>query len=152
MFCLLYYLILPCFLRIAKRCFQRLSLQSCSGHSTRRSRNGSPSIGPPIFQDNQCQILLCCISEMPPPRLSHLTKNKNGIVVETRRNRPRIVRNRFVPVCGYRAGYLGLVWPSFRPTPGSKSMIPGRILKSFRGPFSSAEIGALKSVSRVNFR
>ncbi len=36
---------------------------------------------------------------------------------------------------------LGLVWPSFRPKSGSKSKISGRILKSFRGPFSSAEAG-----------
>ncbi len=34
---------------------------------------------------------------------------------------------------------LGLVWPSFRPTSGSKSKIPGRILKSFPGPFSGDE-------------
>ncbi len=34
---------------------------------------------------------------------------------------------------------VGLVWPSFRPKSGSKSQISGRILKSFRGPFSSAE-------------
>ena len=34
---------------------------------------------------------------------------------------------------------LGLVWPSFRPKSGSKSKIPGRILKCFRGLFSSAE-------------
>ncbi len=34
---------------------------------------------------------------------------------------------------------LGVVWPSFSPKSGSKSQISGRILKSFRGPFSSAE-------------
>ncbi len=34
---------------------------------------------------------------------------------------------------------LGLVWPSFRSKSGSKSKISGRILKSFRGLFSSAE-------------
>jgi hypothetical protein len=33
---------------------------------------------------------------------------KVRLVVETRRNRPRIVRNRCVPVCGHRAGYSGL--------------------------------------------
>ncbi len=36
-------------------------------------------------------------------------------------------------------GILGLVWPSFRPNSGSKSKISDRILKRFRGPFSSAE-------------
>ncbi len=32
-----------------------------------------------------------------------------------------------------------LVWPSVRPKSGSKSKMSGRILKSLRGPFSSAE-------------
>ncbi len=59
----------------------------------------------------------------------------------TPRNRPRIVRNLCVPVCGYRAGYFGLGWPSFRLNSGSKSKISGRILsKSFPGPFSSAKV------------
>ncbi len=35
-----------------------------------------------------------------------------------------------------------MVWPNFRPKSGSKSKIPGRILKIFRGPVSSAELGA----------
>ncbi len=35
---------------------------------------------------------------------------------------------------------LGLVWPSFCPNSGSKSQISGRILKSFRALFSSAEL------------
>ncbi len=34
---------------------------------------------------------------------------------------------------------LGLVWPNFSPNAGSKSQISGRILKSFRGHFDSAE-------------
>ncbi len=33
-----------------------------------------------------------------------------------------------MPVCGYRVGYLGLAWPSFRPKSGSKSKISGRVL------------------------
>ncbi len=37
---------------------------------------------------------------------------------------------------------LGLVWRRFRPNSGSESKIPSRILKYFRGPFSSAEICA----------
>ena len=41
-------------------------------------------------------------------RLSYLTVYKFRIVVETRRNRPRMFRDRWVPVCGYSAGYLGL--------------------------------------------
>ncbi len=36
---------------------------------------------------------------------------------------------------------LGLVLPIFRPKSGSKSKISGRILKSFRGPVVSAELG-----------
>jgi hypothetical protein len=35
---------------------------------------------------------------------------------------------------------LAMVWPSFRNNFGSKSKIFGRILKSFRGSFSSAEL------------
>ena len=61
-------------------------------------------------------------------RLSYLTVYKFRIVVETRRNRPRIVRTRCVTVCGYRAGYCGLglaqlsaqIWfeiEDFRPDP-----------------------------------
>ena len=41
-------------------------------------------------------------------RLSYLTVQKFRTVVETRRNRPRIVRTRCVPVCGHRAVYFGL--------------------------------------------
>ncbi len=40
---------------------------------------------------------------------------------------------------GTGPGILGLVWLRFRPQFGSTLKIPGRILKSFRGPFSSAE-------------
>ena len=39
-------------------------------------------------------------------------------------------------------GILGLVCLRFRPNSGSKSKIPGRILKSFRDPFSSADIAS----------
>ncbi len=48
--------------------------------------------------------ILCLLST----RLSYLTVNKFRTVVETRRNRARIVRNRCVPVCGHRAVYFGL--------------------------------------------
>ncbi len=41
-------------------------------------------------------------------RQSYLAVYKFRIVVETRRNRPKIVRNRCVPLCGYHAGYFGL--------------------------------------------
>ncbi len=41
-------------------------------------------------------------------QLSYLTVEKFRVVVETRRNRHRIVRNRGVSVCGYRAGSFGL--------------------------------------------
>jgi hypothetical protein len=40
---------------------------------------------------------------------------------------------------GIVPGILGLVWPSFKPKSGSKSKIPGRILKQILGSFSSAE-------------
>ncbi len=67
-----------------------------------------------------------------------ISQFKFRIVVERRRNRPRIVVCRVV---GTVPGILGLVWPSFRPKSGSKSKISGRILKSFRGPFISAVLG-----------
>ncbi len=38
----------------------------------------------------------------------------------------------------------GLVWPSFKSRPGPQSKISGRILKGFRGPFSSAELSFLR--------
>ena len=66
------------------------------------------------------------------------------IVVETRRNRHRIVRNRLCRFVGTVPDILGLVWPSFRPKSGSKSKISGRIPKHFRGPFRSADSGLLK--------
>jgi hypothetical protein len=74
------------------------------------------------------------------------------IAAETRRIGPEsfgLVVRRSV---GTVPDILGLVWPSFRPKSGSKSKISGRILKSVRGPFSSAESGALESVSRVRLR
>ncbi len=37
----------------------------------------------------------------------HITDSKFRIVVETHRNRPRIARNRCVPICGHRAGFVG---------------------------------------------
>ncbi len=81
--------------------------------------------------------------------LSYLAVDKFWIVVETRRNRPRIVVCRFV---GTVLGILGVVRFRFRPNSVSTSQISGRILQSFRGPFSSAELGALEPVFRVNFR
>ncbi len=47
-----------------------------------------------------------------------------------------IVVCRFV---GTGPDILGLVWPNFRPESGVKSRTYGRILKSCRGPCSSAE-------------
>ncbi len=43
---------------------------------------------------------------------------------------------------------LGLVWPRFRPKSDPKSKIPDRILKSVRGPFSSAESSATPAARR----
>ncbi len=36
-------------------------------------------------------------------------------------------------------GIWGLVWPSFRPEPGSKSKLSGRIRKRLPGPFGAGE-------------
>ncbi len=47
-----------------------------------------------------------CPTHPTGARLSFLALSKFRIVVETRRNRPSIVRNRRVPVCGHRAGYF----------------------------------------------
>jgi hypothetical protein len=69
---------------------------------------------------------------MNTTRLSYLTVLKFRIVVETRR--PRICRNRCVPVVGTMQDVLGFDWPSFRPKSGSKSSIPGQILKKRSGP------------------
>ncbi len=59
---------------------------------------------------------------------------------------PRELWKRQLAIPGARVRFVGtvpdnsgLVFPSFRPKSGSKSKIPGRILKSCRGPFSSAE-------------
>ncbi len=93
-----------------------------------------PTPKPPTFMAPK-------LGPRPWNRLSYLTIFVFRIVVETRRDRPRIARNRCVPVRGYRAGYFGLGLASFRSNPGSKSKISGRILNSFRGPFSSAEWG-----------
>jgi hypothetical protein len=41
---------------------------------------------------------------------------------------------------------LGLAWLSFRPKSVLKSKISGRILKSFRGHVSSAEMGSAKGL------
>ncbi len=65
-----------------------------------------------------------------PARLSYLTVETFRIVVETHRIRPRIVRDRCVPLTVL--DILDLVWASFRPN-------SGRTLNSFWGPFNSAE-------------
>ncbi len=48
-------------------------------------------------------------------------------------------------------GCFGGVWEVLGADLGPKSRIPGRIFTSFRGPFSSAEFGALELVSRINW-
>ncbi len=55
----------------------------------------------------QCQLSLACrglpLSLRHLAQLDYLTVKKFRIVVETSRKQSRIVRNRCVPVCGYRA-------------------------------------------------
>ncbi len=64
-------------------------------------------------------------------------------VSDRRRNMPKSGQKRSESLCAGLFGtvryILGIVWPSFRLTSGSKSQISGRILKSSPGPFSSAE-------------
>ncbi len=64
-------------------------------------------------------------------------------VSDRRRNTPKSAQNRSESLCrfvGTVPDILRLVWPSFRPKPGSRSKIPGRILKSCRGPLSSSKL------------
>ncbi len=49
-------------------------------------------------------------------------------------------------------GFWGSVWPSLRPKSGSNSRTPGRILKGFQGPFSSAVWTSPDEPSIVEFR
>ncbi len=85
------------------------------------------------------RVLETCPGILSAARLRYLRVQKFRIVVKTRRNRPRIVRNRCVTV----PVIWGLVWPRFRPKSGLNSKISGRIRKSVRGPFSSAESGVV---------
>ncbi len=77
-------------------------------------------------------------------RLSYLTAFR--IVVETFRNRPRIVVRRFV---GAVPDVFCLVWFCFRLKFGSNSKIPGRILKCVQF-FSSAESNAERCEMRYH--
>ncbi len=70
-------------------------------------------------------------------RLSYVTVHKFPKHAEIWPESLGIVMCRLV---GTVPDILGLAWPSFRPKSGSKSKIAGRILTSFRGPFSSAEM------------
>ncbi len=63
---------------------------------------------PPRFVDARSGNVRNMCASVSWTRLSYLTVQKFHIVVETRRNLARIVRNRCVPVCGQRAGYFGL--------------------------------------------
>ncbi len=74
--------------------------------------------------------------------LSHSLK-----VSDCRRDTPKICPESFgIAVCrfvGTVPSILSLVWPSFRPKSFSKSKIPGRILKSIRGPSAQPPKGAV---------
>ncbi len=72
------------------------------------------------------------------PKLADIGPDSFGLVV-----------CRFV---GTVLGLMGLALLSFRPKYSPNSKIPCRILASFRGFFSAAELGALESVSRVKPR
>ena len=61
-------------------------------------------------------------------------------MIETPRDQFEIDWHRFVPVCGTAPGIFGLVSSGLDSDLGPKSAIPGRILKSIPGPFSSAEL------------
>ncbi len=61
-------------------------------------------------------------------------------VSDRRRNTPKSAQNRSVSLCADLWVPCLIFWASFRPKYSSKSKISGRILKSFRGPLSSAEI------------
>jgi hypothetical protein len=67
------------------------------------------------------KLLVCILGRSSPARMSRLsypTVSKFRIVQETRRNRAIIVRNRCVPVSGYRARYYGLGFgPALGPNP-----------------------------------
>jgi hypothetical protein len=65
-------------------------------------------------------------------------------VSDRRQNMPKSAQNGSESFCAGLSvitvqDIWGLVKPSFRPKSGSKSKISGRILKSVRGPFGSAE-------------
>jgi hypothetical protein len=75
----------------------------------------------------------------PRTRLSYLSLKSFGSSSKRAETGPKafgIIVRRFVRTV---PSTLGLVWPHVRPRSGSKSNIPGRILKSVRGPFISAE-------------
>ncbi len=72
-------------------------------------------------------------------RLSYLAVQKFWIVVGALRSRSEIDGNWFVRFADTVPGILGLVSFGFGTDWGPKSAISGRILKSFPGPFSSAE-------------
>ncbi|MFE2003744.1 hypothetical protein ACFMKA_19285, partial [Acinetobacter baumannii] len=61
------------------------------------------------------------------------------IVVETPRHRSETDRNRFLPVWAPPWALLAWLRPVFGADLGPKSTILGRILKSYPGPYSSAE-------------
>ncbi len=63
-----------------------------------------PGVRPVSLRFRPKSAFVVLLNSVPQrTRLSYL-----AVVVETRRNRPRIVLNLCVSVCGYRAGYLGL--------------------------------------------
>ena len=97
------------------------------------------STGPPA-----CPALgaFCCLglvhshgtrsgwASKPKSSMSQFVKCR--IIVETRRNRAKIVRNRCAPVCGYRARYFGLgsaqLWG---PNPVRNRRFPAGSLRVF---------------------
>ncbi len=68
-------------------------------------------------------------------RLSYLADYQFWIVVETPRNRSKLDRNWFLPVCGHRPVHFWLGFVRFGGRFGSQIDDFGQILEQFWGPF-----------------
>ncbi len=87
-------------------CFPDRDRPTGAGHTQdtgRRSQAGAAAWGP-----SEVIEWILIYTPLLEPSSETLLGKKFRIVVETPGNRPRIVRNRRLPVCGYRAGYFGL--------------------------------------------
>jgi hypothetical protein len=110
-----------CYLRISARSSCRIAL-AASTWNPRPGRHRAVVFGPIVDKSTHTT------------RLSYLAVEKFWIVVETPRNRSKIDRDVFVPVCGHRPGHFWLGIVRFGADLGPKSKNFGQIPKSFRGP------------------